>query len=337
MKLTQRSLTFDYAVAIASVWISSGILFDTWAHGHVPVETFFTPYHGLVYSGMVVIFGVFIAYWLRHRSFPPGYRVAALGIPLFLLAGVGDMFWHIFLGLEEGVDAIMSPTHQALGAGILLLSIGPVRSVLADRANSTTLRTQLPLVLSMAATLTIAHFGTAYALDPGAGRAGAPPIVDSGARSYLTALSIGYYKSSAGMLIAIFQAMLVSTFVLWMISRIRLAPGSFTIFFIVGNTAAAAAFTNDGPLLLTIVVQSLVAGIVADWLVAAHDPQPENPVWFRIFAFSVPFAYTSAYIVVTLLTGGTWWDWNIVLGTLLWCGASGFYLSLLGTARRTPS
>ena len=337
MKLTQRSLSFDYAVSIASVWISSGILFDTWAHGHVPVETFFTPYHGLVYSGMFGIFALFFAYWLRHRALPPGYRLAAIGIPLFLVAGVGDLVWHILLGLEEGVDAILSPTHQALGAGILLLSIGPIRSVLADRANSTTLRTQLPFVLSMAAMLTIAHFGTAYAIDPAAGRAGSPPMVDSGSRTYFTTLAIGYYKTSFGVMIAIFQAMLVSTFVLWMVARIRLAPGAFTIFFVVGNTAAAAAFTNATPLLLATIAQSLVAGTIADWIVAAHDPQPEHPRWYRIFAFTIPLAYMGTYIVVTLLSGGSWWDWNVLLGTWLWCGAAGFFLSLLGTARRTPA
>ena len=237
MKLTRRSLRFDYAIALASVWVSIGTLVDAWAHGHVPVESFFTPYHGLIYSGMAAFFAIFIAYWLRHRGLPPGYRLAALGVPLFFLAGFSDLLWHRFVGIEEGIDATMSPTHLAIGAAIVLLCTGPIRSVLADRANSTTFLRQLPFILSMAAALNMAHFGTAYALDPGAGHAGAPPIVDSGSRSYMIALSIGYYKASAGMLIAIFQATLLSTFALWMVSRIRLVPGSFTIFFVVGNTA----------------------------------------------------------------------------------------------------
>jgi len=37
-----RSLVLDYAFGICSVWISAGFFLDAWAHGHVPVESFFT-------------------------------------------------------------------------------------------------------------------------------------------------------------------------------------------------------------------------------------------------------------------------------------------------------
>jgi len=55
VRLAPRSLAFDYAVGICSLWISSGFFLDAWAHGHVPVESFFTPYHGVFYSGMLAM------------------------------------------------------------------------------------------------------------------------------------------------------------------------------------------------------------------------------------------------------------------------------------------
>src|SRR5262249_15485520 len=138
-------------------------------------------------------------------SVPRPYRLALLGIPIFIVGGIGDMLWHLALGIEEGVDALLSPTHQALGLGIFFLACGPIRSVLADRT-STTLARQLPLALGLATWLILVHFGTAYAFDPAAGRTNAPPPIAPFTPDYLTSIAIGYYKVSIGVLIVIFQS-----------------------------------------------------------------------------------------------------------------------------------
>ncbi|HET9029840.1 MAG TPA: hypothetical protein VFN49_06655 [Candidatus Aquilonibacter sp.] len=335
MTETPRSLWFDYAVAACSVWIANGFFLDAWAHGHVPVETFFTPYHGVFYSGMLAMVVVLATYWLRHRGLPPGYRLAVVGIPVFFLAGIGDLIWHELLGIEEGVDALLSPTHQLLGLGIFMLASGPIASVLRDRRASTSWQRQLPLVLSLASWLTLVHFGTAYAFDPAAGHSNAPPVVDGFSRSYFTALSIGYYKSASSVLILLVQAAFMTGFALWAVASLRLFRGAFTIFYIVANTAAAAAFTNQTPLLLTTLLQSLVAGAVADLCVARMDPNAERPNAYRAFAFVLPLVYSGVYIIVTALTDHPlWWDWNVSLGAWLWTGVLGFGMSFVGLARR---
>ena len=176
---------------------------------------------------MLAMIAVLATYWLRRRGLPPGYRFAVLGIPIFFAAGIGDLIWHQLFGIEEGVDALLSPTHQALGLGIFFLASGPIRSVIADRARSASLYRQLPMMLSLAAWLTLFHFGTAYAFDPAAGRTNAPPIQNGATAQYFTALAIGYYKISIGVLIMIFQAMAMTGFSLYAVSRIRLASGRF--------------------------------------------------------------------------------------------------------------
>jgi hypothetical protein len=338
-----RSLAFDYAVGACGVWISSGFFLDAWAHGHVPVESFFTPYHGVFYSGMLAMLLVLGGFALRnHRrgyswpdSVPEPYRLALIGIPIFLGAGIGDLIWHRLLGLEEGIDALLSPTHQFIGLGIFFLSSGPIRSVLADRARTATLARQLPLVLGLAAWLTLAHFGTAYAFNPAAGRTNAPPPIAPYTPDYLTALSIGYYKLSIGLLVVIFQSTLVSGFALWLVSRIRACPGVMTLLLLIGNVPAAAAFTNQSGLLAITFAQSLLTGIVADVLIARWDPQPERMKRFRWFAAIVPMTYLGTYLIGTIVADGTWWDWNITLGAWIWSGVCGFALSLVATARRT--
>jgi hypothetical protein len=335
-----RSLGFDYAVGACSVWIASGFFLDAWAHGHVPVETFFTPYHGVFYSGMlatIVVLSIFIA---RNRlrgyrwidTVPRPYRLALLGIPIFIVAGIGDMLWHFALGIEEGVDALLSPTHQALGLGIFFLASGPIRSVIADRAPATFVR-QLPLALGLATWLILVHFGTAYAFDPAAGRTNAPPPIAPFTRSYLTALSIGYYKVSLGVLVVIFQSSVMAGLALWAATRARLQFGMLTLLYLIGNIPAAAAFTNQTPLLAVTIAQSLCAGLVGDAFVARYDPQPRRNsyLWFAVI---VPMTYIGVYLISTAIADGLWWDWNVALGAWLWSGVCGFALGLLGSARR---
>jgi hypothetical protein len=110
-----------------------------------------------------------------------------------------------------------------------------------------------------------------------------------------------------------------------------------TALLVIGNAPAAAAFTNQTPLLLVTIVQSLVTGIVADVLVARYDPYPSpaKTVAFRVFAIAVPMSYTGVYLLATFFADGIWWDWNVALGTWIWSGVCGFALSLLIAARRT--
>jgi hypothetical protein len=336
-----RSLALDYAVGICCVWISGGFFLDAWAHGHVPVESFFTPYHAVFYSGMLALAAFLAAFALRARGrgtawpevFPRPYRLALLGIPIFIAAGIGDMVWHHFLGIEEGVDALLSPTHQVLGLGIFFVSSGPIRSVLAERPIATTLERQLPLVLGLGTWLILAHFGTAYAFDPGAGRTNAPPPIAPFTPDYLTSLAIGYYKIASGVLIIIFQSTLIAGFALWLVSRIHPSPGMLTALFVIGNVPAAAAFTNQTPLLAVTILQSVIAGA----LVLRYDPHPtrSSMAAFRWFAVSVPMTYVGVYLLGILAANGIWWGWNVSLGSWIWSGVCGFGLSLAILAQRT--
>lgn len=340
-----RSITLDYAVGICGVWISGGFFLDAWAHGHVPVETFFTPYHAVFYSGMLALAVVIAAYasyfhskgYAWENCVPRCYRLALLGVPIFVIAGIGDMLWHRMLGLEQGVDALLSPTHQVIGLAIFFLSSGPIRSVLADRPPAPTLGRQLPLALGLATWLILAHFGTAYAFDPGAGRTNAPPPIVPFNSNYLTSLAISYYKIATGVLIVIFQSTLMAGFALWLVSRIHPSPGMLTLIFVVGNVPAAAAFTNQTPLLAVTLAQSLFAGLLADALVARYDPypSPEKMLAFRWFAVAVPMAYIGIYLAGMSFAERLWWDWNVALGSWIWAGVCGFALSSLIVARRT--
>jgi hypothetical protein len=327
-----RNARFDLIVSIITLWISCGFFLDAWAHGHVPVETFFTPFHGVFYSGMLALL-IVVAVYAARGAIPRTYRYPLLGIPIFILSGLGDLVWHHVLGIEEGIDALLSPTHQGLGLGVFFISAGPILSALRNRGELRTFTDQLPLIFSLATWIELIHFGTAYAFDPGAGRVNAPPPIAPFTPDYLTAIALGYYKSGMGVLVVLFQSTVMAGFALFAGTRFPLRPGALTLMYVLGNFAAAAAFTNDTPLLATVVGMSIVAGMLGDVIVARLHPVPENMGAYRLLGTAVPAAYFATYFIITAAAERVWWDWNVMLGAIIWAGVIGFGLTLLSQPR----
>lgn len=328
----ERNATLDLVVSVLTLWIACGFFLDAWAHGHVPVETFFTPYHAVFYSGMLALFIVLGIYAVRGRL-PECYRYPLLGVPIFIASGFGDLAWHHFLGIEEGVDALLSPTHQGLGLGVFFISTAPILSALRDRGQSRGLLARLPLVFALATWLELVHFGTAYAFDPAAGSTNAPPPVGAFTPDYLTAIALGYYKTSMGVAVVLFQSAVMAGFALFAGTRFALPPGALTLMYLLGNVAAAAAFTNQTPLLVTVLVMSLAAGAAGDIIVARLRPSPERIVAYRVLGTAVPVVYFATYFIVTAAFDRLWWDWNVTLGAIIWAGVIGFGLTLLSAPR----
>jgi hypothetical protein len=330
----RRPYVLDLLVSLCTLWVACGFFLDAWAHGHVPIETFFTPYHGVFYAGLFALVLVLGAYAAVRRSrgvpwgsvFPRTYRVPLLGIPIFLLSGAGDLLWHHFLGVEVGVDALLSPTHQGLGLGIFFLSSAPIASTLRARARAS-LVDQLPLILALATWIELVHFGTAYGFDPAAGSTNAPPPLGRYTPEYLTIVTLGYYKLGTGVLVVIFQSALVAGFALFSL-RARPQFGFLTLLYLLGNFAAAAAFTNETPLLVTTLLSSFVAGIAGDTLIATTRPAIRVAM-LRVFGIAVPALYFATYFVVTAIADRLWWDWNVVLGAICWAGVIGLGLTFL--------
>lgn len=125
-------------VVLASLLIG-GSLADAWAHSNLAaeLETFFTPWHGLLYGGYAATAAWTIWLGFRRRGesprwwrdgWPAGYALGALGAVGFLAAGVADMLWHTIFGVEVSLDAVLSPTHLLLVVAGTLLVTSPLRS-----------------------------------------------------------------------------------------------------------------------------------------------------------------------------------------------------------------
>ena len=47
------------------------------------------------------------------------------GILVFFAGGVGDLLWHTVFGIEEDLEALLSPTHLIFATGGSLMAVGP--------------------------------------------------------------------------------------------------------------------------------------------------------------------------------------------------------------------
>lgn len=176
------SLRIDWVLALLSVWLIGGFYVDLWAHAHGQVDdTFFTPWHALLYTGAAsfgFVLGA-VAIFATPRGVPVRdalagpYRQSFLGAVLFVIAGVLDLGWHEIFGFEIDVDALLSPTHLLLAASGLLMLGGPIRSASArlasDPHGARSWRLAGPFVIPLAMAFAVLIAFTQYA----------NPIVDS--------------------------------------------------------------------------------------------------------------------------------------------------------------
>lgn len=105
---------------------------DGWAHTHELPDTFFTPWHGVIYSGFLVAALFLLATFVRQRKqslpMPEGYGLSLIGVGLFLMGGVADLIWHSYLGIEANLSAEYGTPHLVLAAAGILITTGPLRA-----------------------------------------------------------------------------------------------------------------------------------------------------------------------------------------------------------------
>ncbi len=107
-----------------------GTSWDVTTHLLQQPETFFTPSHALLYTGIgLCIVSAIIGLNLLSRnkeiqtlSFAFSIKLLIIGSIVSLVAGPSDFLWHSIFG----VDGLLSPTHLTLITGMLINSIAVV-------------------------------------------------------------------------------------------------------------------------------------------------------------------------------------------------------------------
>ncbi len=325
------SAGFDRVAAALSGWLVGGFLLDVWAHHNLPstLETFFTPWHGVLYSGFLAVAAFLVGAFVRNlargiswrEALPVGYGLSLVGVLIFMAGGIGDVAWHLIFGIEVDVEALLSPSHLALVLGAGLIVSGPLRS--AWNRGAVGLPAVLSLGYTMLAVAFITEVGSPFATPWAAtGVQTVEPWAGVSTKTDPVATS-----QALGVVGILLQTAVLMGFVLPVVRRWgRALPfGSMTLLF---AFAATTALTHDQYRLVPV---ALAAGLLADLLLRVLKPLEARAGAMRIFAFSVPVGLYALYFLALALTGGIWWTTELWAGSILVAGVVGVLMSYVHT------
>ncbi len=329
---------FDWVFTLLSMFFVFGLFLDGWAHTHGQVDqSFFTPWHGVLYLAhlLVLLFlsGNIFLNLRRGVSFahalPNGYLLSFVGALLFIGGGVGDLIWHTLFGVEKQVEALYSPTHLLLAGAAMLIVTGPLRAAWRHSETPTSLRAQLPLVLSLILTLSVLTFFTQIAY----------PLANLwGSNAWYPSPAL---NAELGVVSLQLSAALITGFVLFALQRFSLAPGALSLLLGI-NALAMGALYDQGAYPLLPVLAFVCAGIVADVLLYVLKVSPARTFVslsrttnaLRVFAFALPALLLGFYFAALELTQGVWWAIHLSAGSIVMAGVIGLLLSYLALPPR---
>ena len=330
-----RLSAWDDALAmIFGVWMVIGLFVDGWAHDNNKPETFFTPWHALLYSGFAAATAAAIAIAARSRrpgvavsaSLPAGHGTTLLALAAFGVAAGGDLIWHETLGVEVGVEALLSPTHLALLMSGLVAFSAPLRRHWATSpTNPPSLRSFLPVALSVTLMTALVGFFLLY-LSPFVNHAASASFTRaSGAPHDHPATDAAELRQLLGIASILVTTMLLSVAIAIVLRRWRTPLGTFTLMM----TTVVLLFVGlDEFEQAPLVTMGLVAGAVADAMAQRFAP----PVTVATSMASLWAAYFALY---QLTEGGVVWSAELWAGVTVLSASLGGLVGLLAL-RRVP-
>ena len=326
---------------LLAAWMMFGVFLDGWAHNNVieDIESFFTPWHGVFFSGFAAT-AVWMGYVVMRRQkaragidlslIPVGYGTGVVGLILFAAGGVGDMIWHTIFGIEEGTEALLSPTHLLLFVGAALILTSPLRATWhAQSPAEPTLREFAPVLASIVLATAGVAFFFMYLVPftqwfPTAG-------FDTWASArHFDVVEMGFELGIASHL---WTSLLLVAPLQVASRRWRLPFGSATILFSTVAVGLSAVEAFDGG---EKVVAALVGGLAAD--VILRVLRPRDAVWrFRATAGLLTLPLWVAEFAVIELVWDLGWVVEFWAGTACLASLVCFALACVMTPAPVPS
>ena len=329
----------EWSVTIFSTWLVFGVYLDGWAHIRGLPESFFTPWHGIIYSGFGLVALALTAAAARgyrrnkdwRQALPAGYGLSFIGVGVFMLAGAADFAWHAAFGIEADIEALYSPPHLLLAAGGALIATGPLRSAWRQAAAS---RVALwRAVLATTLLLSMFTFFTAEshpfvhpwawakfeprALDPSA--LSLPPMAAGGVgpRELAQTLGVSSFLIQSGILMGL---------ALLLIRRWgRDLPSGWFTFMVALNGIGVSVF-HSTPWTIPVAV---AGGVLGDLLYRWLTPSAERRGRLRLWSAVVPAVLYVFYFVALFAQGGVWWAPHLWVGAISIAGLAGWLVSYL--------
>ncbi|MCX6463369.1 MAG: hypothetical protein NTW05_07235 [Pseudonocardiales bacterium] len=267
----------DTVLTALALWFTLGLFLDAYAHANIPeLESFFTPWHAVFYSGFAATAGwVLWTVWGHVRegrrgraAVPVGYGPTLVALPVFVVSGALDMAWHELLGIETTTDIFFSPSHLGLITAMILILTTPLRAAWADPVRPTPTATAvLTLAFATSLVLLFLTYGSALLFSPRA-------VVQS-----LSDLEDGGAEGLAARVVVTSTVLLAP--LLLLARRWRLPFGAATAVY---GTAALISAVLTGFERLALPITVLAAGVLVDVLARVLRPSAARRTAFWGFA-----------------------------------------------------
>ena len=300
-------------------WFVTGCYLDSWAHNNVPrLETFFTPWHSVLYSGLFVISVLLsIAILLNlmrgaswWTAIPRGYELSTFFVFMMFFVGVSDAVWHTLFGIEKNVDGLLSPTHIAgmLFSGIIIL--GPYRALSTykrDLSKTEQLILTLTITLFLALLAVLTQLTTIY--------------------TRLWPLTVPNTYTDGQLLAVVsfvFQGLLLTGVALVTLRRWPLPVGLFTC----ALTIIAIGMSFMKGQYLVDILTGVISGLLLDISYQCLQPSSQRALQLRLFAMITACVMPAVYLLVVWLTVGPLiWSVHLLIGSVAVCAIFGWLLS----------
>jgi hypothetical protein len=323
----QASLRTNLTTTVLSVWFTLGLFLDAYAHANFPqLESFFTPWHAVFYSGFAATAGwILWTVWTYVRNgrrgvaaVPTGYGMTMVALPVFAVSGGIDLVWHEVIGIETTTDIFFSPSHLGLIGSMIVILTSPLRAAWADPELPArpSLRVLLPAVLTLSFAVSLVllflTYGNALLLSSRMVVAMFSTVDDGGAGSLASRIVLTSFVLLAPLLLVA--------------RRWHLPAGTATIAYTV---AALISAVLNGFERLTIPLAIVVAGVLVDLLATWLRPGPDRRAAFWIFGTLAPLVTWVVYLGAASLAEGVlpavvefWTGMPVIVALLGWALAA---------------
>lgn len=315
---------YEWLYLLCCAVFTFGLFLDGWAHNHLDsaLETFFTPWHAVFYTGYLMT-AVALFLWTAGRrskmgsfidAVPVGHGLSIVGALLFMVGGMGDMLWHVVFGVEADIDALLSPTHLLLAVSMTLMLSGGMRHFWATRKpnEARTFGASLPLLFSAALTISVILFMLQFGEFTELNVTGTAPHDP-------------FFPQSVSLLGMIVFSVGITGMVGLLLQRDMLPFGSITVLLTV--PAIGFAVMRSGT---EVIPAALLAGALCDIWLHFTETKVARTTGLRILFFLLPALYYALVLLFMDLRFGTlWWSVHMLAGAPVLMGFIGMLMSFV--------
>ena len=290
---------------------------------------FLSGWHLVLYGGVASV-GAWIAFGALRRgpTFVGSVPTTTIGFLTLTVGGLVDAAWHEALGTEQAVEALVSPPHLIVFAGLAFLLTSPLVLLWRRPVNRLGPLASVAAVVSVVSALLVASLFTGF-LSPMAGGLS----LQAGYIEPLVGESMQEYDQVRGLGVVLWSPVLILSGFILLLGRFRVTPGLLLVgMAVLGVPPVVLAGESSVPVLIGFVV----AGVVREVGVALAARPTLRPAAASAVSAAVGSTLWAATFVALRAESRLNWSETMVYGSVMLAGMGGAAVAALVMARVGP-